>query len=168
MQPIATWTDEVTPADLDAPGLGGSLCVMERASDGSLAPGGHQPAGVGPAFTACATREERPLSNGAGRSSAWVSNSVIVVGFGGENPLADSRSSTGCIGGSSPTEWRQGQGAPSGAVSSGSPKVMCGAAAFSNLAKALRKTSSTLPTGPLRCLATMISATFWRTVSASY
>ena len=33
-------------------------------------------------------------------------------------------------------------------------------AAFSNFASSLRKINSTLPTGPLRCLAMMISATF--------
>ena len=40
--------------------------------------------------------------------------------------------------------------------------------AFSNFASSLRKTSSTLPTGPLRCLAMMISAMFCLTLSFSY
>lgn len=45
---------------------------------------------------------------------------------------------------------------------------ICFVAAFSNFASALRKISSTLPVGPLRCLAIIISATFCLTVSFSY
>src|SRR5215204_4993177 len=41
-------------------------------------------------------------------------------------------------------------------------------AAFSNLVNAPRKTNSTLPTGPLRCLAMMISATLCLSLSFSY
>ena len=43
-----------------------------------------------------------------------------------------------------------------------------GGAAFSNFASDSRNTSSTVPTGPLRCLATMISAIFFLRVSVSY